>query len=51
MMEAWINGRTHVPALVPVLQRATAGICQVFEQALERAVVSVTVVMTNLDCA
>lgn len=26
------------PALVPVLQRATAGICQVFEQALVRAV-------------
>ena len=26
------------PALVPLLQRATAGICQVFEQALERAV-------------
>ncbi|MFI8978591.1 MULTISPECIES: TetR/AcrR family transcriptional regulator [unclassified Pseudomonas] len=26
------------PALVPVLQQATAGICQVFEQALERAV-------------
>lgn len=27
------------PALVPLLQRATVGICQVFEQALERAVV------------
>ncbi len=26
------------PVLVPVLQRATAGICQVFEQALVRAV-------------
>ncbi|MDH1621199.1 TetR/AcrR family transcriptional regulator [Pseudomonas chengduensis] len=26
------------PALVPVLRQATAGICQVFEQALERAV-------------
>uniref|UniRef100_A0A931CZE1 TetR/AcrR family transcriptional regulator n=2 Tax=Pseudomonas chaetocerotis TaxID=2758695 RepID=A0A931CZE1_9PSED len=26
------------PALVPVLQQATAGVCQVFEQALERAV-------------
>lgn len=28
------------PALVPVLQQATAGVCQIFEQALERAAAS-----------